>query len=958
MNPIDERCVTTVRMLSIDQVEAANSGHPGLPLGLAPVAYTLFARLMNFDPEDPSWPNRDRFILSAGHGSALLYSLLHLFGYDLSLEELRRFRQIGSKTPGHPEYGHTPGVETTTGPLGQGLATAVGIAIGEAKLRLGTDGSPIDHYTFVLASDGDLMEGLSHEAASLAGMLRLGHLIVGYDSNDITIDGPRQQSCTDDPIARFESYGWQVLTIKDTEDLDEIERVYREAMADQTRPSLIIAPTIIGRGAPAKEGTSKAHGAPLGAEELAATKAAYDWPTQETFLVPDDVRTYVAGIVADKQAVATTWRQEHKAWMSVTGTQSRQTPPLPTTPLATRAASALFLKSLATGPDPAPGLIGGSADLGESTGLNVGLQAITPDDFSGSAIHFGIREHAMAAVANGLALYGFTPYVSTFLVFSDYLRPSLRLSALMGLGVIYLFSHDSFAVGEDGPTHQPIEQLEALRIIPNTTVLRPADAFETFASWELALAERSRPTILALTRQPLPQLPTAEAVDWLMTNGARIVHNDPHTSPEVVLVASGSEVALAIEAAKILKAEDDVDARVISVPWRERFLALDPRDRDRFAPAGTPRLVLEASVGTGWHEFLSPGDRLYNVTNFGTSAPMAEVAAHFGFTPAEVADAALDLVVDSYRLGHPSHLVSDLLRATEAAASAALSETGLGDKNRADAAAVAAMREELERLPVSARVIVGEGEKDDAPMLYVGECLGTGTIDIDLAIDPLEGTNFAATGREGAISVIAAAPGGGFTPLPGYYLEKLIVGERAAGVVDISRPLLENVKNVASRLGLGIGETTVVILAKPRHETMIANLRGHGVPVIEIPDGDVMASLRVLRGDSGSVMLWGIGGTPEGVISAAATLALSGQMQSRFAPQSEAEAAMVKAVYPEYDTMQFEASDLAHAGSVVVATSVTGAYPLAPPKVVGDLTELESLWIQEGRYGIVRRLVP
>ncbi|WP_298347452.1 transketolase [Ferrimicrobium sp.] len=960
MNPIDERCVTTVRMLSIDQVEAANSGHPGLPLGLAPVAYTLFARLMNFDPTDPTWPNRDRFILSAGHGSALLYSLLHLFGYNLSIEELCRFRQIASKTPGHPEYGHTPGVETTTGPLGQGLATAVGMAIGEAKLRHETDDSPIDHYTFVLASDGDLMEGLSHEAASLAGMLGLGHLIVGYDSNDITIDGPRHQSCTDDPVARFESYGWQVLTIMDPEDLDEIEQTYREAMADQARPSLIIVPTIIGKGAPTKQGTSKAHGAPLGAEELAATKAAYGWPAEPTFWVPKDVRQHVASIVVDKQAQGSAWRQQHKAWRHTANTQaqSSQNPPLPTAPLATRAASALFLKSIANGPDAAPGLIGGSADLGESTGLNVGLKAITPDDFSGSAIHFGIREHAMAAIANGLALYGFTPYVSTFLVFSDYLRPSLRLSALMGLGVIYLFSHDSFAVGEDGPTHQPIEQLEALRIIPNTTVLRPADAFETFASWDLALAQRDRPTILALTRQPLPQIPTAEDSDWLANTGARIVYGDPRTSPEVVLVASGSEVALAIAAAKILKDEDDVDARVVSVPWRERFLAIDPRERDAFAPTGTPRLVLEASVGTGWHEFLSPGDRLYNVRDFGISAPMAEVAAHFGFTPTEVADAALDLVVDSYRLGHPSHLVSDLLRATEAAACATLNEIGLGDKNRADAAAVSAMREELGRLPVSATVIVGEGEKDDAPMLYVGEQLGTGTIDIDLAIDPLEGTNFAATGREGAISVIAAAPGGGFTPLPGYYLEKLIVGERAAGVIDISRPLLENVKNVASRLGLGIGETTVVILAKPRHETMIANLRSHGVPVIEIPDGDVMASLRVLRGDPGSVMLWGIGGTPEGVISAAATLALSGQMQSRFAPQSEAEAAIVKAVYPEYDTMQFEASDLAHAGSIVVATSATGAHPLAPPKAVGDLTELESLWIQEGRYGIIRRLVP
>ncbi|WP_276962818.1 transketolase [Ferrimicrobium acidiphilum] len=959
MNPLDERCITTVRMLSIDQVETAQSGHPGLPLGLAPVAYTLFARLMNFDPDDPTWPNRDRFILSAGHGSALLYSLLHLFGYELPIEELRRFRQLGSRTPGHPEHGLTPGVETTTGPLGQGFATAVGMAIGEAKLRNAAGDSSINHYTFVLASDGDLMEGISHEAASLAGSLHLGHLIVGYDSNDITIDGPRHDSCTDDPVARFQSYGWQVLSISDTEDIDEIERIYREAMADMEHPSLIIAPTVIGRGSPTKQGTSKAHGAPLGADELAATKAAYGWPTEPTFLVPDEVKAYLAKLIADKQAISRVWRETYLSQPSSTkiqpGKDPLTIPEVTTTPLATRAASAAFLQSVAP---ELPMLIGGSADLAESTGLNVGLDAITATDFSGSVIRFGIREHAMAAIANGLALYGFTPYVSTFLVFSDYLRPSLRLSALMGLGVIYIFSHDSFAVGEDGPTHQPIEQLEGLRIIPRTNVLRPADTFETFACWKQALAERTKPTVIALTRQPLPQHSTTESIDWLATTGARIVYDDPSTSPEVVLIASGSEVSLAIDAAKILKNEDDIDARVISVPWRERFLAIDPRERDVLAPTGTPRLVLEATVGTGWYQFLSPGDRLYNVNDFGTSAPMADVAAHFGFTSTEVADAALDLVVDSYRLGHPTHLVSDLLRATEAAACATLEEIGLGDKNRADAAAVAAMREELGRLPVSATVIAGEGEKDHAPMLYVGERLGTGSIDIDLAVDPLEGTNFAATGREGAISVIAAAPAGGFKQMPGFYLEKLIVGERAAGVIDISRPLLENVKRVSRRLGLGIGETTVIILDKPRHAEAIADLRHHGVPVIEISDGDVMASLRVLRGDPNAVMLWGIGGTPEGIISAAATLALSGQMQARFAPQSPEEAKTVKARYPEYESLEFDASDLAHAGSVVVATSVTGANPLAPPRAVGDLTELESLWIQEGRLGIIRRLVP
>jgi len=484
MNPLDERCVTTVRMLSIDQVETAQSGHPGLPLGLAPVAYTLFARLMNFDPDDIAWPNRDRFILSAGHGSALLYSLLHLFGYDLPIEELRRFRQLGSRTPGHPEHGLTPGVETTTGPLGQGFATAVGMAIGEAKLRSQADDSSIDHYTFVLASDGDLMEGISHEAASLAGSLHLGRLIVGYDSNDITIDGPRHDSCTDDPIARFQGYGWQVLTISDTEDIDEIEQIYREAMADEEHPSLIIAPTVIGRGSPAKEGTSKAHGAPLGADELAATKAAYGWPIEPTFLVPDEVRAHLAELIGEKKAISKAWRETHRSQPESGNNQPEEqtlsTPEPTTAPQATRAASAAFLESVAP---ELPRLIGGSADLAGSTGLDVSLDAITATDFSGSVIRFGIREHAMAAVANGLALYGFTPYVSTFLVFSDYLRPSLRLSALMGLGVIYIFSHDSFAVGEDGPTHQPVEQLVSLRAIPGLVVLRPADANEVAEAW-------------------------------------------------------------------------------------------------------------------------------------------------------------------------------------------------------------------------------------------------------------------------------------------------------------------------------------------------------------------------------------------------------------------------------------------------------------------------------------------
>jgi transketolase/fructose-1,6-bisphosphatase class II len=958
--------ITTTRMLSIDQVEKANSGHPGLPLGLAPVAHTLFARIMKFDPADPAWPNRDRFVLSAGHGSALLYSLLHLFGYDLPLSELERFRQLGSKTPGHPEYGHTVGVETTTGPLGQGIATAVGMAIAEehkrAQVRDALGEDLIDHYTFVLASDGDLMEGISHEAASLAGHLGLSRLIVGFDSNDITIDGPAHQSCTDDAMERFRSYGWQVLELSDVENPDEIEAVYRTAMADTSRPSLIVCHTTIGKGAPHKQGTSKVHGSPLGPEELKATKEFYGWPLDPPFYVPQEVRDYLDGIIKAKQDEARQWREKaerigfkperfaaptiNPAELGAPSIEVGKT-------IATRVASNNFLKEVAT---QLEWVIGGSADLAESTGTKLDDSPFTRDNRAASVIHFGIREHGMAAAANGMALYGYKPYVSTFLVFSDYLRPSYRLSAIMGLGVIYLFSHDSIAVGEDGPTHQPIEQVEALRIIPNSAVIRPADATETYDGWRVALSLNTGPVALILTRQGLPTLEPEPDPSWLKQYGARIVHGKDR-NPDVVLLASGSEVSLCIEAAKIMEEENGVVARVVSVPWREKFLSLSQQEQDELSPAGVPRLVVEAGVATGWASFLQPGDRLYNLERFGASAPMKDVLAAYGFTPSAVADAALDLVIDGNRLGKPSHLVSHLLAATEAAAVAAQPLVGLGDKNKADAAAVNAMRQSLATLPVAGKVIVGEGEKDKAPMLYVGEHLGTGTIDIDIAVDPLEGTNYAATGKEGAIAVIACAPGGGFKQLPGYYMEKLVVPEAAAGVLDIERPVADNLKLVAKRMGLSTSEAAVVVLAKPRHMAKIAELRSQGIPVVEIPDGDVMASLRVLVGDPRVVMLWGIGGTPEGVITAAATLALAGQMQARPAPQSKEEEEILANYDPNWKQLRFEALDLAHPDSVVVATSVTGATPLAPPRTVGDATELESLWIESGRFGIVRRLV-
>ncbi|MHB8189207.1 MAG: transketolase [Ferrimicrobium sp.] len=968
MTTLDQLGVTTVRMLAVDQVEQANSGHPGLPLGLAPTAYTLFSRILRFDPENPNWANRDRFILSPGHGSAMLYALLHLFGYDLPLHELERFRQLGSLTPGHPEYRHTPGVEVTTGPLGQGIATAVGLAVGERRLanhverRFGD--SLIDHHTFVLVSDGDLMEGISHEAASLAGHLGLGKLIVAYDSNNITIDGPAGQSCSDDVAMRFRAYGWHVTTLVDPEDLDEIEAAFRSEMELPTQPSLIVVPTVIGYGSPHKQGTSGVHGSPLGDAERSATKAFYHWPDSPTFWVPAEVRTHVAAIISNNQVTAHNWhdRASRVGFEPTVDPHEKldlDTLQWPTFDegkvIATRVASREVLAALTPQLD---WLIGGSADLAESTGLTIDMEVFDRDHPGGSIFHFGIREHAMAAMANGLALYGgLHPYISTFLVFSDYLRPALRLSAIMGLEVTYIFTHDSIAVGEDGPTHQPIEQIEALRIIPNLCVLRPADSLETVAAWHVALTHQRGPVALILTRQGLPTLADERDSNWLAEVGARMVGAPDDGQPEVVLIASGSEVSLCLEAQRLLRDEYDITARIISVPWRERFLALAKEEQDQLAPAGTPRLIVEAGVATGWAAFCQPGDRLYNMTTFGTSGPGTAVQEHFGFSASAVAVAAVEVATDGRRLGLPRHLVSDLLAATEAAAIAAQPMVGLGDRNGADAAAVEAMRDELSSLPMAATVIVGEGEKDRAPMLFVGERLGIGNIDLDLAVDPVEGTHFAASGREGAVSVIAAAPGGGFRPLPGYYLEKLVVHADAAGAIDITRPLIENVHRVAERLGRSISETGVIILAKPRHSDMITALRRAGIPVIEISDGDIMASLRVLIGDPRIAIMWGIGGTPEGIITAAATLALAGEMKARLAPQLPEEHALLDEWRSDWSELIFDARDLAHPESIVVATSITGAAPLAAPRPIGDGWEFESLWIEPGHYGITRRLI-
>ncbi len=648
---MDRQAVVAVRALAIDQVEQARSGHPGMPLGCAPMAYVLWSRFLRHDPGRPHWPDRDRFVLSAGHGSALLYALLHLFGYPLPLDELRRFRQLSSRTPGHPERGVTDGVEITTGPLGQGFAAAVGMAIAERHLaaRFNREGLPVvNHRTWVLASDGDLMEGISYEAAALAGHLRLGRLVVLWDDNRITIDGPTTIAWSEDVPGRFRALGWRVEAVEDGEDLEAIARTLHDVAADEDRPTLVRVRTHIGFGSPNKQDSPLAHGAPLGPEEARATKRALGWEFDEPFTVPPAIVEFVRTHTDPHRAAATLWEQTVARYTATHPEEGRELlrrlggelpegwdAALPTfTPghtMATREASGAVIAALAP---VLPELLGGSADLAASNNTTI------PDagDFSaadrlGRNLRFGVREHAMAAVANGLALHGgVRPFAGTFLVFSDYLRPSLRLAALMGLPVIYVFTHDSIAVGEDGPTHQPVEHLAALRAIPNLLVLRPADANETAHAWRLALTRRDGPTALILSRQKLPVLPPVPFEAF--AQGAVVVAGaGRHT--DVALVASGSEVALALDSAQALAARG-IAARVLSVPCRE-LLAAQPADaRTRLLGQGPVLpVVIEAGRATGWGEVF-PDAECITVERFGASGPGVEVAAHVGLVAEQV----------------------------------------------------------------------------------------------------------------------------------------------------------------------------------------------------------------------------------------------------------------------------------------------------------------------------------
>lgn len=939
---LEEEAVTTLRMLALDAIDQARSGHPGIALGLAPVAWVVATRVLRHDPRDPSWVARDRLVLSAGHGSALLYALLHLLGYDLAIDDLARFRQLGSRTPGHPEVGRTPGVEMTTGPLGQGLATAVGIALGGRRLAALTD-QAVAPITYVLASDGDLLEGVSHEAAALAGQLGLGNLIVGWDANGITIDGILAASSRTDERARFASCGWQVLEVTDTEDLDEVEAVWLEARRNQAQPTLVVCPSVIGRGVPGLEGTSAVHGAPLGPDALQATKAHYGWPCSPRFLVPERVREHVRTLIAAREAEADAWRALHgelalPLWPGVP--EGWELPVADRgAARATRRSSRDVLERVAA----LPGVVGGSADLAESTGTNISAPLLDRDHPEGSVLRFGVREHAMAAVANGLALVGFRPWVSTFLVFSDYLRPALRLSALMGLPVIYLLSHDSVEVGEDGPTHQPIEHLESLRAVPNLAVLRPADAAETVEAWRTALAREDGPTAIILTRQPAVQLPETSPPGWLASVGARVLV-DPRVL-EVVLVASGSELGLAMDAAELL-AGRGVGARVVSVPWRERCGA---RGRALLGGPEVPKVVIEASRAPGWHALLGARDRVLGLEGFGVSGPGREVMASFGLTAeaiARVAEEVLEVPLGASR---------ELLVATEAAACATQHLVGAGDKDAADAACVAAMRAVLATSALDALVVSGEGEKDGAPMLAPGERLGAGGCRLELAIDPLEGTTLAARGLPGAVSVIAAARH--LRALPGYYAEKLVVPPCARGAVDLDRPLVENVAAVARALGRPLGATPVAVLAKPRHQEAIAALRREGIPVVEIPDGDVVAALLVLAGLGRAALAWGIGGVPEGLITAVAAEALGGELLLRLAPQREEERSLVRDAVSDFADRVYLGPDLVRGTPTVVATAVTDAGVLAAPAATRDGLSLESMLVGKGSWRIVRRTV-
>ena len=678
---LDQQCIDTLRFLSVDMVQKADSGHPGLPLGAAPMAYVLWTRHMRYNPANPQWADRDRFVLSAGHGSALLYALLYTTGFDISLDDIRQFRQWGSKTPGHPEYGHTPGVEVTTGPLGQGLANAVGMAIAEAQLAASSnrDGhTVIDHRTWAIVSDGDLMEGVASEAASLAGHLQLGKLVCLYDDNDVTLSAGTDMTFSEDRAKRFEAYGWQTITVPDGNDVAAIDNALKAARADTERPTLILVRTHLGFGSPEQD-SYKAHGSPLGAADVAATKRNLGWPTEPDFLVPEPALAHMRQ-ARDRGAKA------EADWLSRMDGYSRAFPDeaqaldrrlrgelapgwdadIPVFPadakgMATRVAGGKVMNAFAA---RVPALCGGSADLDPSThtalkGLGDFNPAPTPgEDTEGSDgggwsragrnFHYGVREHAMAAISNGLAVHGgFIPFDATFLIFSDYMRPAIRLAALMGLHVVHVFTHDSVALGEDGPTHQPVEQLASLRAIPNLTVIRPADANETAVAWKVAMETRNAPVALALTRQNVPTLDRQRyaSADGLR-QGAYVLSDANDGKPALILIATGSEVDLIVQAAEKLQA-DGIAVRCVSMPSWELFDAQPQGYRDSVLPPDVPaRLAVELGSPQGWHRYVGERGAVLGIDHFGASAPADVLLREFGFTVDNVVARAKALLAE------------------------------------------------------------------------------------------------------------------------------------------------------------------------------------------------------------------------------------------------------------------------------------------------------------------------
>ncbi|WP_372826427.1 transketolase [Polaromonas sp.] len=679
-NPLDQQCIDTLRFLSVDAVQKAGSGHPGMPLGAAPMAYALWTQVLKFNPHNPGWADRDRFVLSVGHGSALLYSLLHLCGYDLSLDDIKTFRQWGSKAPGHPERGHTPGVEVTTGPLGQGFANAVGMAIGEAQLaaRYNRPGhTVIDHHTYVIVGDGDLMEGVAAEATSLAGHLRLGKLVCLYDDNRVTLSAGTDMAFTEDRAARFAACGWHTVAVPDGNDVEAITAALQAAHSESSRPSLILVRTHIGYGSPNKHDSFQAHGSPLGVDEVRLTKQRLGWPTEPSFLIPE-------AVTARMREALTRGKRDEAVWDARMQAHALAFPdlaaelqcslrgdlpagwdigipvfPADDTGLATRAASAKVMNAMAR---RLPALTGGSADLDPSTKTALkGCGDFNPpvtqtDDTQGSDsggwsqagrnLHFGVREHAMGAIVNGLAAHGgFIPYGATFLIFCDYMRPALRLAALMKLHVVHVFTHDSLAVGEDGPTHQPVEQLASLRAIPGLTVIRPADANETAVAWRVAVESCHRPVLLALTRQAVPTLDRSRyASAEGLRRGAYVLSDAQGQPPALILIASGSEVALILAAAERLQREG-IAVRCVSMPSWDLYDAQPQGYRDEVLPPNvSARLAVELGVAQGWHRYVGDRGDVLGVERFGASAPADILLPEYGFTIDNVASRARALL--------------------------------------------------------------------------------------------------------------------------------------------------------------------------------------------------------------------------------------------------------------------------------------------------------------------------